>query len=180
MFGLQGLRGGLPQPERAGRRRVVARRRPGDRRHAGAARPPARDVRVPSLPRPGLPERLPGRRLREGPGHGDRQASRRPVLRLPVLHAGLPVRCPQVSRGQGDRPQVRHVQRPARGRRGAGVRPGLPARGDRIRVVDHADGRRAGRGGRLPAGRAGPGLHPADDPLPVEPPDGTGRHAAGG
>ena len=99
----------------------------GGPRPAGLA---ARHVGLPPLPRPRLPERLPGRRLREGPGHRDRQAPRRPVLRLPVLHARLPLRRPQVPRGQGDRPEVRHVLRPAQGRRGAGLRPGLPARGD--------------------------------------------------
>ena len=87
--------------------------------------------RLPPLRRAGLPERLPGQRLREGPGDRHRQAPRRPVHRLPVLHAHVPVRRAEVQRGARHRAQVRHVQRPAGARRGAGLRAGLPERGDR-------------------------------------------------
>ena len=65
-----------------------------------------------------------------------------------------PYDAPKYQRGQGHRPQVRHVPRPARRRRGAGLRPGVSARGDPHPRRGQRGGHRAGRGGRLPAGHA--------------------------
>ena len=53
--------------------------------------------------------------------------------RLQLLHAHLPYEVPTLQPGPGHRPQVRPVQRPPRGGRGAGVRPGLPAGRDHHR-----------------------------------------------
>ena len=64
--GLQGLRRRLPQPERPGRRRGLAQRRPAARRVEPRARAADGHDRLPPLPRPGVHERLPGEGLREG------------------------------------------------------------------------------------------------------------------
>ena len=128
---LQGLRRRLPQSERPGRGGDVALRWACCT--AARIRLPvlaARDHRLPSLPRAGVPGGLSGAGLRKGSGHRHRPASRRPVHRLSVLHFEVPLRRAEVQPLEGDRPQVRHVQRPAGGGRGAGLRAGLSESGD--------------------------------------------------
>ena len=98
----------------------------------------------------------PVERLREGSGHRHRQAPRRPVHRLPVLHAHLPVR--GAASTTSKRGIVRKCDmcsdRLARGR-GAGLRAGVPERGDRDpdRRQDAHAGGRAGRAPSCPARR---------------------------
>ena len=80
---------------------------------------------------------------------------RRPVHRLPVLHADVPVRGAEVQQEARHRAQVRHVHRSAGGRRGAGVRAGVPERGDRDpdRRQDAARWRTRRRAASCPARR---------------------------
>ena len=163
---LQVVRRRMPRAERPRGERIVARRRVAARRQPAAAGRAARHHGLPPLPGPGLHARLSGRCLREGSGHGDREAPRRPVLRLPVLHARLSLRGAEIQPRKGHRPQVRHVQRAAGGRRGAGLRAVVPER-------RHRDSRgRCGAGSRgvgnqpVRAGCAGAGTDAADHYLP--------------
>ena len=130
---LQGVRHRLPQPQRARRGRELAHGRrparhrgpPGRRRHAD------RDQRLPPLRRPGLPQRLPGQRLREGPDHRHRRAtSTTSCIGCSYCTLTCPYEVPRLQPDARHRPQVRHVQRPPGRGRGAGVRAGLPDRGD--------------------------------------------------
>ena len=131
---------------------------------AERARPADRDHRVPPLRRSGLPDRLPGRGLREGPGHRHRPAPRRPVHRLPVLHADVPVRCaPSTTRASGIVRKCDMCSEPAGGRRGAGLRAGLPERGHpHPHRGQGRGGAEAAPGRALPARRARADAHRPD------------------
>ena len=117
-------------------------------------------IGVPPLRRAGVHERLPGR----APTRRTRSPASSSTSTISASAASTarfmcPYEVPQVQRGARHRAQVRHVQRAARARRGAGVRAGLPQRGDRAsRVVDRRRRSRTAQGDAFLPGAPSPAI----------------------
>ena len=101
--------------------------------------------RVQALHRRRLPRGVPDRRAVPHRVRHRRRAGGR-LQRLRLLRPGLPVRRDRPARGRRPGVEVHALLRPAQGRPGAGLRPGLPDQLDPVRRA-----RRAARARRAPA-----------------------------
>ena len=155
----------MPQPERPGRRRSLANRRPASRRdRAGPAQQTVTTACHHCL-EPACLSGCPVKAYEKNPVTGIVKHLDDQCIGCQYCILMCPYDAPKYKQGPRHRAQVRHVQRSPGARRGAGLRAVVPERGHPHRRRRSHRGDPGDRGQRIFARGAQPQRHAADDGL---------------